>query len=466
MTSPGGLYVPEPRSFPGSSASGSVSLKPKITRTNSVFPGASASGSARTSGPADLHFVATPRHADPAKYVPPGYEFVRTTVGGILVRRKPSASGPGAAGRPSSAAPTAGPGDFFGGFIEDQVPGASADGRPAPGQQSRVGKRITGEFASLNGVTTPTAESGYKPSEQEQQRSDQIASATTSIYSGLNLEDIPDLPFIFNYGAVPTFTPNPKSPDGLDYSVTGVLESRGVYGSADTLEHYNPPGTTVDVGKQANQVTISAASVWLRKLAATDKDAYNQLVVLLRNAGYLSGDDSELPLNGWTFTVAKQFATAAFDLANANAGGDTRDLYTYLKDRGQGYADLQAQKEKEQNPPFQPTERRYEDPATLAAAAKSAAIDALGRKLTPQEEARFEAAFKAQYDAAYDQIDAVGRRQHDNPDQSIPGARVTFPDIQGQTDAFLNQDEFVPEHQARLMGQYVQSFLDLIGRPS
>lgn len=349
--------------------------------------------------------------------IPEGFEFVRAEAGGILVRRKGSA-------RPTQTTPTSSGrrtnDSFYRDFLDDQV----GSGRP-----DRLRPIIEAETTTDIGVS------------EEQ---------LTSVASPLDMASVdPNATFLFDRGGII---------DPETGRRTGVLASRGVFGSADSLERQLPAGQDVRTGTNENVMTISAGVLWLRNLAARDKDAYNRLVVLLRNAGYgnLPDDDAALPLNGYTNQVGAAFALAANDLAQAGQGGDTRTLLEYLTDRGQGYADYLAQQEADRAAAeeYQPIDRQYQDPTAVKAAAKAAAVEALGRALTDEEEARFEAHFRAQEDALYDAIDAAGEAE--------TAFRGYAPDLSAQADAFVDEN-FDQEAFTNRVGQYAQSFMRLMG---
>lgn len=380
--------------------------RPRITRTTSLFPGARASGSARTSfsNVGGSAYQPSPRRATP-------YE---QAIGRFQEQTYPRSG-------EKPAAPAATGGSFYRQFLEDQL-----------SQGSRLAQNISASSTTDIGAT---------------------AEQTASIFGPLDVSSVdPTTQFLFDRAA-------PINPE--TGSRTGVLESRGVFGSADSLERQIPAGQTVTTGANENRMTIAAGVLWLRNLAARDTTAYNKLVVLLRNAGYgsLSSNDAELPLNGYSQQVGVAFALAANDVAQAGQGGDNRTLLEYLTDRGKSYADFIAQEQADQAAAEAartgPLSREYQDPATLRAAAKDAAVSALGRKLTDEEEARFEAAFRAKEDSFYDAIDKA------RADQGV--YRGYQPDVAGQVDDFLDGPQFETEAAANRIGEYANVFLNLIG---
>lgn len=308
-------------------------------------------------------------------------------------------------------------------------------------------QRISGAGRTVNGAPTDLGEDGV-PTQRYQ--SDAVTAGASSVYDPLGLDIDPDGVFRFDRGA-------PLNPATGDR--TGLANSRGVYGSADSLDRQLTPGQTTPTGTNENYLTISAGVLWLRQLSVRDPAAYNKLVVLLRNAGYgnLPNEDAALPLNGYTQLVGAAFAYAANDLAQANAAGDGRTLLEYLTDRGQGYADYLAQQEADQKAAeaYQPVDRKYQDPSTLRAAAKAAAVDALGRKLTDAEEARFEAAYRAQEENFYNGIDQAG--------EAKGVFRGYAPDVAGQVNDYIEGDQFATERAANSIGEYAQVFQRLVG---
>jgi hypothetical protein len=367
---------------------------------------------------------------NPLNDVPDGYEFVRVGRGGIYVRRISAGRTDNGGGNRGSGAGT-GTGSFYEAVLNE----------------SALRSRISGPAQTVNGVTVGTL---GEASEEESTRILENAQSA-SVFGPLNLGDAvdPNGQFVFDRAAPLT--------DVATGERTGLAQTRGVYGSADSLERQLTPGSDTNSGTNENIMTVSAGVLWLRNLAARDKAAYNKLVVMLRNAGYLTGDDEALPLNGYSQQAGVAFALAANDLAHAYQGGDTRTLMEYLTERGQGYADFLAQEEADAAAAdaYVPVERQYTDPATLRASAKAAAVEALGRKLTDEEEARFEAAFRAQEDTFYNQLDTA----RENETRFAAYA----PDVTGQVSDFIDGDEFETERAANKIGELSQVFMQMMG---
>jgi hypothetical protein len=358
----------------------------------------------------ELKFFPVTDPENPLASLPSDYEFVRVGRGGIYARRKSES------GR-----------DSYGGSFDDGTGRRpTAYNEAPPNAVSRGGQTVNGVRVYNRGEAT----------EDETARIQQNAQ-TDSVFNPLNLDIPPDLQFRFDRGE-----PIADIATGeRQYGPGNMLQDRGV--------------VPRDGGGNENLMTLSAGVLWLRNLAARDRTTYNDMVVALRNAGYgnLPDDDRLLPFNGYTQQVGVAFVQATNDLAQANAGGDDRTLLEYLTDRGQGYLDYIAQKEADEAP--KPVDREYQDPATLAAAAKAAAVQALGRKLTDEEEARFEAAFRSQENTFYNAIDTAQQNE-----TAFSGYR---PDVAGQVDAFLDGPGFDTERAANSIGEYAQTFLRLVG---
>lgn len=310
-----------------------------------------------------------------------------------------------------------------------------------------LARRITGDSQTLDGVTVIGGRENATESQLRQAAQNAEAQA---IFGPLNLSGITGQEqFIFDNGA--------PLGDLATGERRGSLESRGVFGSADSLERQLPEGETIRSGDNQNWMTVAGGVKWLRALASRDKAAYNKLVVQLRNAGYLNGQDHDLPLGGYSTQVGIAFAQAANDLSQANDGGDERTLMEYLTERGEGLAEYLAQEEADRlkAEEYQPVNRNYTDPTTIEAAARDAARQAIGRKLTDEEEARLTAAIRAKEDAFYDQVDEAGRAE--------TSYSLAQPDPSGQIDAFIQDDEFLDERQTVMAGEYATEFMRMMG---
>lgn len=425
-------------------------ITPNVTRSGSVMPNRTYVGE-RTQGSLvsiPWHGAVTagragsiprpPSAADLRRLVPRGYRFVRATATAILVEK---IDGP----KPTYG-PTVNESEIFAKEQEEDSRWNELDSAPRRAAWAqRIADTVRNDSISMNGVI---ANLGDEPGAALQERNGQIQAIQAGM-GDLGSAAESEIPFIMSYGSVV---------DPLTLARTGVQNARGNYMSADSMDRAMAAGSldpgNLESGKNTNYMSLGAGLAWLRKLSVTDKAAYNHMVVLLRNANYgnLPDEDKALPLNGWDRRVAQAFLEAAGDLAQANDAGDERDLIPFLEDRGKGYADLLAQQEAEKHAPV---DREYQDPATIAAAAREEAKRVLGRKLTDAEEAQLQGHFRGLEDAFYDKADAAKAS-----DGSFSGYR---PDTTGQVDDFLQGDEYTTERQQRLVGQYAQEFMRMMG---
>lgn len=206
-----------------------------------------------------------------------------------------------------------------------------------------------------------------------------------------------------------------------------------------------------------NYMTIADGIQKIVNMSVGDKDAYNEMVVQLNKAGYFASQSgnmnyvptNQLPLNTYSRNTGLAAVEAMQDLSVAQAAGYQGDFKQWLTDRSQGYEDYVKS-----GAGYNPVNRSYQDPATLAASAKSAAQQAIGRNLTPAEEAKFEAAFHGKENTAYNEIDQYGRAK---ATANLTGASAlpagtptgyTMPDTSGEADQYVNQDpQFAAEKQ-------------------
>lgn len=264
-------------------------------------------------------------------------------------------------------------------------------------------------------------------------------SAARAVFSSLDVDVQPDLTFIMSYGKPldPTTGEDRKAAPVDDFLNTNKARRL-------QAERANPKQPTQDA------MSIAEGVRWLRQLSVKDPATYNNWVVAMRNAGYIDGRDEQLPLNTWSDVVGTAFAHAAKDAAGAAAEGEERTLMELLEARGQGLKDYLAQEDA-----YKPVDRDYMDPAALAATARSAAEEVLGRSLSDEEVARFNSRFRGLEDGAYDQIDAAGRAKQ--------GARVAAPNASGQAEEFIRGDEFNSDRGKQLVGTYMDSLNRLLG---
>lgn len=216
----------------------------------------------------------------------------------------------------------------------------------------------------------------------------------------------------------------------------------------------NQPMNSAQQQNSKQYMTMGQAVQWFVNQSVTDKDLYNQLVVNLNHAGYFADQtggnsyvpDSQLPLGTYSKNAGQALVEAMQDLAVAQAAGETSDLNTWLKKRSQGYEDFVHS-----GAGYNPVDRAYQDPATLAATAKQAAQQALGRNLTPAEEAHFEAAFRGKENAAYNEQDTYGRAKavaNFQGDSGLPAGTptgYTMPDTGGEADSYMDNPQFAQE---------------------
>lgn len=269
--------------------------------------------------------------------------------------------------------------------------------------------------------------------------SEQMAAAT---YSALNVpSNAANRTFILSQG------PGGLAPTGIDVATLGSRQdNRQDLQLGPRGEYANQPINSPQVQNAAQTMSLQDSVQWFAKLAASDPSTYNALVGLLNQAGYFSSSGtgnylptSALPLNGFTFPAGEAWVRAGLDLSAANAGGDNRDMMTWLKSRSQGYQDYLNS-----GAGFVAQSRAYQDPATLAASAKSAAQAALGRNLTPAEEAAFEAHFRSLENQGYDSRDSADQArtvaQFTGQTGGVGGGSYTLPDTTGQADQFVNDN--------------------------
>lgn len=325
-----------------------------------------------------------------------------------------------------------------GGFVNGiWVPPAGAqDGDYATGN---IGAIKPGKTAGTVSVTLPNGQTIERapmtPAEQHV-ISEQQANAT---YSALNVpQNTAQRTFILSQG------PGGLAPTGIDMaSLSNRQDNRQDLQLGPRGEYGNQPINSPQTQNARQYMSLQDAVQWFANLAATDKPAYNNMVAQLNRAGYFSSTPGNylptnaLPLNGFSFPAGEAFARAALDLSVANAGGDNSDMLTWLQSRSQGYEDYLKS-----GAGFVPQSRAYQDPATLAASAKGAAQSALGRNLTPAEEAAFEAHFRQLENTGYDQRDASDRSrqiaQATGDTAGAGGGSYTLPDTTGQADQYVN----------------------------
>lgn len=222
-------------------------------------------------------------------------------------------------------------------------------------------------------------------------------------------------------------------------------------------EYQNQPMNSAQQQNSAQYMSLQDGLSWFARLSVTDKDAYNSLVGQLNHAGYFASQTgnmnylpaNQLPLNTYSRNAGQALVEAMQDLSVAQMNGESSDMASWLQKRSQGYEDYVKS-----GAGYNPVNRSYQDPATLAASAKNAAQSAIGRNLTPAEEAKFESAFHGKENAAYNEMDAYGRAKAVNNLDGTSGLPAgtptgyTAPDTAGEADQYVNQDpQFAAEKQ-------------------
>lgn len=230
-------------------------------------------------------------------------------------------------------------------------------------------------------------------------------------------------------------------------------------GGAPKLGDHSDAANTVSNGR--NLMTIGQSLQWLANLSVQDPTAYGALADKLHNSGYIT--DAQYAQAGkgtYSQDIAAAWAKAAQDTAVVNstqAGANTTlDQLLDQKTADRKAAAVAA---------VQPVDRSYQDPATLAATARAAAQSALGRKLTPQEEAAFEAHYRGLENQAFDSKDAANKAQAEAAvtNGTAPGANIAMPDSAGQADAYVQGDQFSTQRNGYSALEYMNSLQQLLG---
>lgn len=218
---------------------------------------------------------------------------------------------------------------------------------------------------------------------------------------------------------------------------------------------FNPDGTGLQhTGR--NMMTIGNALQWLANLSVKDPNSYSAMVDKLHQSGYLSDSNYVSAAGHYSQDVADAFARAASDTAVLNStdgksAGYHMTLTQLLDSKAGAMADAQK---KARAANYQPVQRTFTDPTEIKATAKSAAQAAIGRDLTPEEEAKLEAHVKGLQSANYDAIDSAGR----NGDN----ATITDVSVPGQAQGFLDTQDAQEEANFRSAG-YGSALRNLFG---
>jgi len=214
------------------------------------------------------------------------------------------------------------------------------------------------------------------------------------------------------------------------------------------VEHDSQVGTAPLQGQ--SRMTVGNALTWLANLSTKDPGAFQSMVDRLHKAHYLSDQDYTAMGATYDAQVGTAFSRLALDVASVNstAGGATTSLEEYLKNKTDHPGpDPNA---------YKPVTRTFTDPNEIRAVAENAAQTAIGRRLTPQEQAALTAHFHGQESSMFDQIDAAGR-QH-------LGASVTQPTATGAAYAEINDNPQLAQEQANFdMLKYGDVIKQLMG---
>lgn len=264
-----------------------------------------------------------------------------------------------------------------------------------------------------------------------------------------------------NMTADPATVTRPTAFDALDGSaLTGdepflmtnqrtVYAQRGQYGSADAADR-----ATTKAGAEG-YLTIKGGVAWLAELSTKDNAAYRAMLDKLVNAGYLTAAERTAAGGQWSTDAGNALARAARDVAVVNTTdlGKTTTLDQWLQQKADAGAGADTGSGGSDN---LPVTREYTDPEQIKASAKSAAEQALGRKLTDAEEAELVGHFRSLEDGMYDQIDAARAG-------STGGGSYVNPSPTGQINQFLDTGPREQEQANWSTAQYGEALLSLFG---
>jgi hypothetical protein len=272
----------------------------------------------------------------------------------------------------------------------------------------------------------------------------------TTVFSGLTVpQDVrPDAIFNMSTGPADVWSGNTLAGNGIDRP-----GGQQVYGPGDHSQSAN----TVSSAK--NQMTVAQGVQWFLNLSVQHPDLYKHLVDQLKATHYITPYTGDQVYGGYSSAAAEGMAKAMADLAQVNTtpGGANVALADFLAQKQQA-----AQDQASATAPK--ATRNYQDPATLSYVAKQAAQAALGRALTPNEEAAFERSFRAKENGYYDQVDATNAAQAAAGimGQSGPTTGAPAPDTSGEAQAYVQGDQFGSERNAYSALEFVkgiESFL-------
>lgn len=245
--------------------------------------------------------------------------------------------------------------------------------------------------------------------------------------------------------------------------------------------------------RQITQMTLAGSLSWLRGLAVHDSQQYNEIVMGLVQAGYLSPTDARY--GSYTNKVATAFLQSAVDVEQINNdqdasgqgnGGSVTTWWNHIDSLIQGRKDSGQTDPNTGLPasaggsggtsmPVAPTRAdNYTNPEDVKAAINSAAKSVLGRNLTDAEEAQFASQFHsqektfndqqwAQTMSAYNQkLSAAGPANNTTPN-TAPDA-VNAPSLADSAKNYMDTSPNVADDRlSSLLGSYVGILRNMTG---
>jgi hypothetical protein len=203
-----------------------------------------------------------------------------------------------------------------------------------------------------------------------------------------------------------------------------------------------------------NVMTIDGGLRWLVNLSTKDPEAYSAMIDKLVGAGYLTQAQALAAGGRWNSDVGNAFAKAAMELAvvNTTPEGSRTTLDQWLSSKAAAGAGSAAAGT---TAAYEPMTRSYTDPESVKAAAKAAAEQTLGRRLTPEEEDELVTHFRSLEDGMFDAIDAQ---------QGKGGGSYTQPQVTGQVDAYLDSGPREQEQANWATAGYGDALIDLFSK--
>lgn len=228
-------------------------------------------------------------------------------------------------------------------------------------------------------------------------------------------------------------------------------------------------------GQTLTQMTLAGSLSWLRNLASTNKNQYNEIVAGLVRAGYLT--PSEARYNSYTTTVATKFLQSAIDTEQANndiaglSGGAVKTWWNHIDDLYQGRIDsgqLNADGSAAGGSgggggPAKPTRTDvFTNPEDVKASINSAAKSVLGRNLTDAEVAQFASAFHGTEQTYNDQ--AWAQQQANAANQSSAPPAVRAPSVSAAAQNYVDSAPTLGgERTHELLGSYIGVLRNMVG---